>query len=314
MSLLVDTLTPFSTNGQLRLNFFDKVLQRIAEASSVKELRAVSDGMTALRFCARKAKDRELETAAIELRMRAQRRAGEMLITLKADGLQAKKGRRKEMSSGHDISFVQTLQDLGISRNDSMLWQRIARIPEETFEARIARLGTDPVLSHESDEWLTPMPVLAAATAVMGAIDLDPCAEVEKPPHNVPAARHFSKNMDGLTQLWRGRVFLNPPYSEVDRFTEKLIREWRAGMVEQAIVLVASRTDTRWWRMFQISPVCFVSGRLDFRRPGSDGGINSANTAPFPSAVFYVGPDSRKRQFCAAFAPLGQIRDTVIAG
>jgi len=299
--------------GQLKL--FDRLMVRITEATRVEELRKISDGMTGLRFLARKAKDLELEALAIQLRMRAQRRAGEMLITLKVEGRRARRGQRKQMSSDHDISFLQTLTDFGITRDQSSLWQRIARIPEDLFEARIARLlNSDPLLSHESDEWLTPEPVIAAAAILMGAIDLDPCAE-SREPHNVPATLHLSKANDGLSKLWRGRIFMNPPYSAVDNFAEKLIRDWRGGLVEQAIALVAVRTDAAWFRMFKIAPVCFISGRLRFRRACKAGvGSEEITSAPFPSAAIYVGPESRKRQFCAAFAPLGQIRDMVIAG
>jgi len=302
--------------GQLKL--FDRLMVRITEATRVEELRKISDGMTGLRFLARKAKDHELEALAIQLRMRAQRRAGEMLITLKVEGRREKAhqgGNRKSWLPRGNHDFPQVLSDLGITKKDSMLWQRIARIPEDLFEARIARLlNSDPLLSHESDEWLTPEPVIAAAAILMGAIDLDPCAE-SREPHNVPATLHLSKANDGLSKLWRGRIFMNPPYSAVDNFAEKLIRDWRGGLVEQAIALVAVRTDAAWFRMFKIAPVCFISGRLRFRRACKAGvGSEEITSAPFPSAAIYLGPESRKRQFCAAFAPLGQIRDMVIAG
>lgn len=51
--------------------------------------------------------------------------------------------------------------------------------------------------------------------------DLDVCA----PPGGVPwipAARYFTKERNGLSQPWEGRVWMNPPYSDawpwVDRF------------------------------------------------------------------------------------------------
>ncbi len=43
----------------------------------------------------------------------------------------------------------------------------------------------------------------------MGAIVLDPCSNRREIP-NVPAARHYIAQDNGLVQLREGRVFLNP--------------------------------------------------------------------------------------------------------
>jgi len=68
-----------------------------------------------------------------------------------------------------------------------------------------------------SDDYLTPRWVFD----VLGLqFDLD----VASPPWAtyVPAVRRFTKAEDGLSQPWKGRVWMNPPYSQssvwVDRF------------------------------------------------------------------------------------------------
>ena len=71
-----------------------------------------------------------------------------------------------------------------------------------------------------SDDYYTPQWLFDA----MGIkFDLDVCA----PPEGVswiPAKRYYSMKDDGLTAPWRGRVWMNPPYSKptpwVDRFIE----------------------------------------------------------------------------------------------
>ena len=57
------------------------------------------------------------------------------------------------------------------------------------------------LLSHESTEHYTPKYILDAVLACMGAIDLDPCSNSREIP-NVPAARHYTAQGNGLVQPW----------------------------------------------------------------------------------------------------------------
>jgi N6-adenosine-specific RNA methylase IME4 len=67
---------------------------------------------------------------ASEVRLRAERRAGEMLIEMAEKG-ERPLGRKKE---SHDV----TLSALDVTRMQSSRWQQIAAVPEELFEAYIA--------------------------------------------------------------------------------------------------------------------------------------------------------------------------------
>jgi hypothetical protein len=58
--------------------------------------------------------------------------------------------------------------------------------------------------------------------------------------------------------------------------------------------------------LFHFAPVCFISGRLKFRRPGKA----EEESAPFPSAVFYLGAE--KKRSINAFAQLGEIREGAV--
>ena len=58
-----------------------------------------------------------------------------------------------------------------------------------------------------TDEWYTPKEIIDA----LGEFDLDPCAPVN--PLWQTAKVMYNKNADGLKQDWKGRVWLNPPYS-----------------------------------------------------------------------------------------------------
>lgn len=152
--------------------------------------------------------------------------------------------------------------------------------------------------SSASAVWLTPRVVIDHVCALTGGIDLDPCAEIPEPGagYNVPATVHFTVREDGLRQPWvASMIYVNPPYSrEVVHWVRKTLREYEAGRVGTALLLVAARPDTRWWRLLRDHSVCFVRGRLHF---------NGAGPAPFPSAIWYLGPDGAG--FAAAFSDLG---------
>jgi hypothetical protein len=70
-----------------------------------------------------------------------------------------------------------------------------------------------------SDDYLTPRWVFDA----MGlTFDIDVCA----PPGGVPwipATRHYDQTDDGLAQPWRGRVWMNPPFSGTDTWIKRFI-------------------------------------------------------------------------------------------
>src|SRR5262249_23112835 len=86
---------------------------------------------------AKQAKDTEMITKATEIRMRAERRCGELLIEM------AK--RRERLASKDALARGRKLQpreapklaDLGISKTQSSRWQRLAALDIDTWEARV---------------------------------------------------------------------------------------------------------------------------------------------------------------------------------
>ena len=89
-----------------------------------------------------------------------------------------------------------------------------------------------------SDEWYTPKEVLEA----LGKFDLDPCAPVA--PLWPTATVMYDKRIDGLSQKWEGRVWLNPPYSRplIEQFVRRLAEHGNG------IALLYNRCDSK---MFQ---------------------------------------------------------------
>lgn len=252
-------------------------------------------------------KDHERQAAVFVLR--AIRNAGERIAAAQARGDVATQARHPGSVVDGDTASPATLAEIGVTRDESSDWKRLAEQYPTDDELRAAAesmerpslagaLRLAPMMSSETDEWYTPHHVVDAAVAALGAIDLDPCSNPGEP--NVPARTRFTAEDDGLAQGWRGRVYMNPPYSRADDFCRKLADEVRFGNVEAAIALVPSRTDTAWFRSLSGADVlCFVSGRLKFLQPTGE----PANSAPFPSMAVYFGPSPER--FAAAFGPLG---------
>ncbi len=172
-------------------------------------------------------------------------------------------------------------------------------------ELGVEKKGTDVHFLKESDEWYTPADFVELVERALGGeegddtpIDLDPCAEDGK---RVPAKAHFTEDDDGLSREWHGRVYMNPPYSQADRWVKKLLQEYAEGRTTAAVVLVAARTDTEWYALLREFPRCEVKGRIKF----NDATGSPRHSAPFPSVAFYLGPDTEA--FVRAFKERGQV-------
>ena len=140
--------------------------------------------------------------------------------------------------------------------------------------------------SYDTDAWSTPAEYVEFARDILGAIDCDPATN-ETAQGIVKAATHYTIDDDGLEQPWPGRVWLNPPYSDVGPWVEKLETERDLGHVTEAIVLVNVAHTSAWFReLHRISDlVAYPSKRINFYHPtGFKGSSNR-----YEQAFFYLG-------------------------
>lgn len=134
-----------------------------------------------------------------------------------------------------------------------------------------------------TDEWLTPPELIAA----LGSFDLDPCSPGDRRPWNT-AKRHLSLIEDGLRTPWEGRVWLNPPYSDV--------RPWLTRLADHGhgTALIFARVETALW-FEQVWPratgVLFLRGRLNFHY--LDGKRAKANSGAPSVLVAYGNADAQ---------------------
>src|SRR5436853_864667 len=124
----------------------------------------------------------------------------------------------------------------------------------------------------------------------------------------VQATLFYDQTTDGLTQTWNARsVWLNPPYckqgntSNQERWTAKLLAEYQAGHVQEALLLVSAATETTWFHRLYQFRMCFVKGRIQFTNPtGKRGGATKG------SIFVYVGRQPEK--FRQVFGRFGVVK------
>lgn len=133
------------------------------------------------------------------------------------------------------------------------------------------------LFTSQTDEWETPKDFFDDLNKEF-SFNLDVCATKE----NAKCEKYYTKKEDGLSQQWRGKCWMNPPYGrEIGKWMKKALEASQGGAL--VACLVPARTDTAWWHEYAMKgEIRFIRGRLKF------GG--SQNSAPFPSAVVIFRP------------------------
>ncbi len=125
---------------------FDEMRANLERAQAFDEVRVIRDQAEALRTYAKAAGyGLEAQNRAAELKVRAERKAGSLL---------------QDMGTRH--GRVDTLSGLGIEHHQSSRWQRIATLPEDSFEEYVAT-------AHAHGTELTSSGLLKLAKQTPGA-------------------------------------------------------------------------------------------------------------------------------------------------
>lgn len=158
------------------------------------------------------------------------------------------------------------------------------------------------ITQSNDNEWYTPSQYIEAARIVLGQFDLDPASN-PLANETVCAHKFFTKEDDGLSKPWIGKLWLNPPYGkECREFVSKLISEYSAGNVEEAILLVnANSTDTAWFQPLWDYLICFTHHRINFYQ--ADGAEKSGST--HGSVFIYLGRN--RDMFARTFSAFGAV-------
>lgn len=114
----------------------DQATRMLAEIRSIDDAKQLIDLAEAARVYAKQVElGLEAQNHAAEIKLRAQRRAGEIL-----DAIEGKPGTRTDLTSYQGDMRLKSdvYEETGISPMDAHRWQTIAKMPEQEFEAEIA--------------------------------------------------------------------------------------------------------------------------------------------------------------------------------
>lgn len=134
---MTEPTAQFLKQHREELALYDQMSAAIAQCERVDEIKRIRDKVKAVEAYAVQARNYELENKAIKIRLRAERRAGQLLKEMKERGERraSKDGRPKAFPEGTLSKTI--LADVGMSRKQCFAWQKLAEVPEEKFEARL---------------------------------------------------------------------------------------------------------------------------------------------------------------------------------
>lgn len=139
-------------------------------------------------------------------------------------------------------------------------------------------------LQSDRQDWGTPP---AFMEWLQTDFFFEPTLDAAASESNTKAPMFFdgSPDCDGLVNPWEGDVWLNPPFGhELPLWLEKCGQEIKRDEVNQILVLIPARTDTKWFHeivMRDAYLVYLIKGRFNFVHGDSCEGAN----APFPSML-----------------------------
>lgn len=125
---------------------YDAMCTAIQTCHSVDEVTDIRNKAMALEAYAKQAMNTDAERQACAIRLRAERKAGQLLAEKGR-----KQGNRTDITSGHaepkSSDFQQAKEQACISDTQAKRWQNLSKVPDEEFESALADPKTKPSTS-----------------------------------------------------------------------------------------------------------------------------------------------------------------------
>jgi N6-adenosine-specific RNA methylase IME4 len=143
---VTDTSLLVTTQHGCALDYYDNACRAVAEAKAVDDVKHIIDAAAARKEYARRAKNRQMEADAVEIRLRATRRLGELIKAQKETvGLATgREGKRRALGLEKNPSDRPTLAEAGIDKNLAHQARVFEAMAEVAFEEKI-RYARDAV-------------------------------------------------------------------------------------------------------------------------------------------------------------------------
>lgn len=261
---------------------------KVAKITDIKEAVKVKNMADAAEIFYKAQDAWEQAQEAQEFRLRAIRAAGKILLPPAQGGMTE----RINKWESKDSQYLLMLEEAGISHGTAQTWQKVARVPDDKFEAYFAeaeywqddfsiagllRFSGDWYGKTNITEWETPQWLFDLLDGEFH-FDIDVCANE----HNTKCQNYYSPERNGLKQDWEDfTCWMNPPYGrEIKDWMNKASDSAKKGAT--VVCLVPARPDTEWWWDNCINgEIRFIKGRLKWPE--------SETVAPFPSVIVILG-------------------------
>ena len=183
---------------------YDQACRAIADAVTVDEAKDIRDKGEAMRAYARQAKNRGLEIQAAEIRLRAERRIGQMMQAQKDAGL-LNTGRPEKRGPSNPVSKP-TLEDAGIDKNLAKRARKLAASSNEEFEAVIDEW-------REQDGPVTLNPITDSREILDAAKEVRAKTNVRRREERLDNLAEIAKGNDELdTSVRYPVIYADPPW------------------------------------------------------------------------------------------------------
>ena len=162
--------------------------------------------------------------------------------------------------------------------------------------AENAEITTQAIPQHTSlsVEFYTPEQIVIPARKTMGGITLDP-ASCEEANQVVRAKKIWTKEDDGISKRWSGKVWCNPPYGWRDGqkgnsnkrlWAQRMIGSYLTSEIDQGMLLITASVGDKWFYPLNAYHMCLFHFRVQYTTPE---GCETKDNQPGSSALIYFG-------------------------
>jgi hypothetical protein len=148
----------------MKLVRYDAMCQAIAMAHSIDEVKEIHNQAVALEEYARQAMNLDAERKCAQIRIRAEREVGRRLKGMpKNRGARGNpRGQGAKIVRSSETTTQKTLEEYGLTKDQSAEWQQLADVPEDIFERELTTQhgATAASIIHVHAPKITPVPTV----------------------------------------------------------------------------------------------------------------------------------------------------------